>query len=112
MNNKRGFTLIELLCTVAIMSFIATLVSINMVKLINTKEQLNTESKNSIITTSACLYIELKENANLKRECLKDSCLISTDTLIQKGLLDSRLIDKEINVKIYQENNEKKCVIE
>ncbi len=110
--NKNGFTLVELLSTIAIMGLIATIASVNIVKIFDNKEKETDNTKNKIITTAACLYIELDKNSTLKEKCLTEGCSISTTTLIHEGLLYEEDIEKEEIVKIYKEKNEKKCVIE
>lgn len=109
--NRQGFTLIEMLSTITIMTLIATVASINMIKIFDSKETLSKESKVEIIEEAACVYIELDENKNLKENCLNEGCEITTDTLIKSGLLDEYDVDKSIIINIYKENNEKKCVI-
>ncbi|MCM1053231.1 MAG: type II secretion system GspH family protein [Ruminococcus sp.] len=110
--NKKGFTLIELLSTITIMGLIATVASINIVKIFDNKDSETENTKHDIITTAACLYIELESNSILKEQCLTDGCLVSTTTLINAGLLYEEDIEKEEIVKIYKDKQEKKCVIE
>ncbi len=109
--NKKGFTLIELLSSIAIMGLIATIASINIVKIFDNKKTLSENNKNNIIETAACVYIELKENADLKETCLASHCEITTDTLIKEGLLDNEEVNEEKIIEIYKENNEKVCKI-
>lgn len=109
--NKKGFTLIELLTVITIIALIATIASINIVSIFEKKEENNTNTRQNIITTAACLYIELNGNENLKNTCLKDGCEISTNTLINAGILKSDDVDNDIIINIYSENNEKRCII-
>ena len=110
MKNKKGFTLIELLSTITIMTVIATMVCINISKVFdnNDKEE---ENNNKIIEASACIYIELSKNEEIKNECYKNGCDISTDILIKEGLLDKENVSKAKIIHINKINNEKKCTI-
>lgn len=109
--NKKGFTLIELMAVIVILSFVATITLVNIIKIFNKKEEQNIATKNNIITTAACLYIELDNQKTLKETCMNIGCEISTSTLISAGILDSKDVDDEIIVKISKVNNEKKCTI-
>lgn len=109
--NKRGFTLIEILSSITIMALIATIASFNFVKIFDNEQEIGENNKDNIITTAACIYIELEENKNLKNTCLKNGCEITTDTLIESGLLKEDDVNNSKIINIYKENNEKKCVI-
>ena len=109
--NKKGFTLIELLSTIAIMGIIATMTSVNIMQLLDDKKDENAQNKNSIISTAACIYIELEENANLKETCLSIGCDITSDNLIDKGLINAEDVDNPKVIHISKENNIKKCVV-
>lgn len=109
--NKKGYTLIELLSTITIMSLIAVIASINIVKIFDDKEKEAKKSEESIITTAACLYIELNKNEQLKANCLQNECDITTDTLIKEGLLNEEDVSNTKVIHIKKENNEKKCTI-
>lgn len=109
--NNKGFTLVELLATIAIMGLIATMTTVNIAKIFKDKNRIAQDTKNSIIESTACVFIELKENENLKKECKEKGCLISTDTLIKKGLLQESDVDNLKFINIYYENNEKKCTL-
>jgi len=109
--NKNGFTLVELLSTITIMALIATIGSINMVKIFDNEENIAKNNKENIITEAACVYIELSSNKELKETCLTTGCDITTETLITSGLLKEEDVDNPKVINIYQENNEKKCVI-
>ena len=109
--NKKGFTLIELLSSITIMGLIATITSINIVKIFDQKKEISNNNKESVITTAACVYIELNENKTLKDSCLSNGCTISTNTLIKSGLLKEDDVDKETFINIYKENNQKMCTI-
>ena len=108
--DKKGFTLIELLSTITIMTVIATMVCINISKVFdnNDKEE---ENNNKIIETASCIYIELNKNEEIKNECYKNGCDISTDILIKEGLLDNENVSKTEIIHINKINNEKKCTI-
>ncbi|MBE6154341.1 MAG: prepilin-type N-terminal cleavage/methylation domain-containing protein [Firmicutes bacterium] len=108
--NKKGFTLIELLCSITIISLITTIASINVISIFDTKKEQSIKNVNEIIETAACTYIELNKNKNLKENCLNNSCEINSDTLVKEGLLKEEDY-KEVTIKIYKDNNEKKCVI-
>ncbi len=108
--NKHGFTLIEILATITIITIIASIASFNIIKIFEKKEQTNEENTNNMITSAACVYIELKKNESLKEECFSKGCEIKTDALIKEGILKDN-INKNITVKITKENNEKKCAI-
>ena len=109
--NKKGFTLIELLSTIAIMSIIATVLTINIVNIFSEKEKASEENLNHIITTAASIYIELRENKDLKETCKIKGCNISTDTLIENGLLSEEDVDRKKVINIYYENEEQKYQI-
>ncbi len=109
--NKKGFTLIELLSSITLMTIIATIASINLIKILDEKEKISTKNTESIITTAACLYIELDKNADLKEECLTNGCTITTDILIKEGLLNSEDVNKTEVINISKENNTKICKI-
>ncbi len=111
MNNK-GFTLIEVLCTITIMGIIATIACLNFVNIFDNKEKITNTSKESIITTAACTYIELEENKDLKNTCLERGCKISSNTLISEGLIDSNITNKEVFITIKNVNNTKQCYLE
>lgn len=108
--DKKGFTLIELLSTITIMTVIATMVCINISKVFdnNDKEE---ENNNKIIETASCIYIELNKNEEIKNECYKNGCDISTDILIKEGLLDNENVSKTEIIHIEMYNNEKRCTI-
>lgn len=109
--NNKGFTLIEILATIAIMAIIATMTTINMAKIFKDKNKITTDNKNSVIENAACVYVELKENKNLKNECKKVGCNIKAEILIKIGLLNETDVDKDQNINIYYEKNEKQCKI-
>lgn len=108
--NKKGFTLVELLSCITIMALIATLASVNIVKIFDNKENIADTNIESIVTASACVYVELDKNALLKEECLNNGCEINSEILVKAGLLNDD-IDKNYIIKIYKDNNEKKCII-
>ena len=112
MKNKKGFTLVEVLSTLAIMTVVATVGAINMIKIMDEKEKANDESINNVITSAACVYIELDKNKSLKETCLTNGCNINTDILISAGLLKKEDVDKREVIHIYKENNEKVCTIQ
>lgn len=109
--NNKGFTLIEILATIAIMAIIATMTTVNMTKIFQDKNKITTDNKNSVIENAACVYIELKENQNLKKECKKVGCNIKSEVLIKRGLLNETDVDKNQDINIYYEKNEKMCKI-
>ncbi len=109
--NKKGFTLVEILSSITIMALIATIASFNFVKIFDNEKEIGENNKDNIITTAACIYIELEENKNLKNTCLMNRCEITTDTLIKSGLLKEEDVNNSKVINIYKENNEKKCVI-
>lgn len=107
--NKKGYTLIELLSTITIMSLIAVIASINVVKIFDDKEKEAQKSEESIITTAACIYVELNKNEKLKDNCSQYGCDIETDTLIKEGLLSEDDVSNKRIIHIKKENNEKTC---
>lgn len=109
--NKKGFTLIELLASITIMALIATIASINFVKIFDNERIIADNNKDTIITEAACVYIELEKNKDLKNTCLKNGCEISSDTLVKSGLLKEDDVSNSKVIHIYKENNEKKCII-
>lgn len=112
MKNKKGFTLVELLSTITIMTVIATMATVNIIKIMDEKEKANDESINNVITSAACVYIELDKNKSLKETCLTYGCNINTDTLINEGLLKKEDVSKLEVIHIAKENNEKICTIQ
>lgn len=109
--NKKGFTLIELLATIAIMTVIATVLTINILDIFESKKKITDNTKNNIIATAANVYLELKENKNLKENCKVNGCSITVNTLILKGLLNEEDLDNSKVINIYYENNEQKYKI-
>lgn len=109
--NKSGFTLIELLATIAIMAVIAAVLSINIINIFESKEKMTEESVENIITTAASVYLELSENENLKKSCKEEGCSISTNTLIESGLLNESDVDNIEVINIHYERNELKYTI-
>ena len=109
--NKKGFTLIELLSTITIMTLIATVLTINVLNIFESKKNIAEERTNNIITTAASVYLELKENKELKESCKINGCNISVNTLIKEGLLNENDVDNSKVINIYYENNEQKYII-
>ncbi len=109
--NKKGFTLIELLSTITIMTLIATVLTINVLNIFESKKNIAEERTNNIITTAASVYLELKENKELKESCKINGCNISINTLIKEGLLNENDVDNSKVINIYYENNEQKYTI-
>ena len=109
--NKKGFTLIELLATIAIMTVIATVLTINIMNIFEEKEKIANDTKENIITTAANVYLELNKNESLKKTCKRVGCSISSNTLIEEGLLSEEDVDKDKVINIYYENNEQKIKI-
>lgn len=109
--NKKGFTLIELLSTITIMTLIATVLTINVLNIFESKKNIAEERTNNIITTAASVYLELKENKALKESCKIKGCNISINTLIKEGLLNENDVDNSKVINIYYENNEQKYTI-
>jgi len=109
--DKKGYTLIELLSSITIITLIATIASINIIKIFDDKEASARESEENIITSAACVYIELNKNEQLKNTCLTNGCDIDTDTLIKEGLLKEGDVSNKRVIHISREKNEKKCVI-
>ena len=54
--NKKGFTLIELLSTIAIMTIIATVLTVNVLNIFDNKQKITNHTKQNIITTPRKLY--------------------------------------------------------
>ena len=98
--NKKGFTLIELLSTIAIMTVIATVLTVNVLNIFDRKQEIAEESLNNIITTAASVYLELNENKTLKENCKMNGCTITTDTLIKEGLLNEEDVDNKKIINI------------
>ncbi len=109
--NKSGFTLIEILCTIAIIGIIATMTSFNIINFINTNNDTTEETKEKIITTAAQVYIELDQNKDLKETCFTTGCNITTDTLINAGLISKEDVDNKEVINIKKENQKIKCTI-
>lgn len=110
--NKKGFTLIELLATIAIMTVLATILTINILNVFANKKKIAEENKNDIIITAANVYLELSKNKNLKENCKIKGCSISTNTLIKNGLLNEEDVDNNKVINIYYENREQKYKID
>lgn len=109
--NKKGFTLIELLASITIMLLIATIASINIISIFDNKNKEKKKEEENILTSAACVYIELNKNIELKSKCLESGCDISTSTLISEGLLSESDVSNEQVIHIEKENNSKICTI-
>lgn len=109
--NKKGFTLIELLASLAIMTAIATVLTINVLNIFENKKKIINTTKSNIIATACNVYLELKENKNLKENCKINGCKITVNTLIKEGLLNEEDVDNSKVINIYYENNEQKYKI-
>lgn len=109
--NKKGFTLIELLSTIAVMTVIATVLTINVLNIFESKKKMTEESINDLIATAASVYLELNENRDLKENCKQNGCSISVNTLIEEGLLSEEDVDNTKVINIYYENKEQKYSI-
>lgn len=109
--NKKGFTLIELLSTIAIMTVIATVLTVNVLNIFENKQKITNQTKENIITTAANVYLELNKNKELKENCKLNGCNISVNTLIKEGLLNEEDVNNSKVINIYYENNEQKVKI-
>mgnify|MGYP005798126483 CR=1 FL=1 len=109
--NKKGFTLIELLSTIAIMTIIATVLTVNVLNIFESKQKITNQTKENIITTAANVYLELNKNKELKENCKLNGCNISVNTLIKEGLLNEEDVNNSKVINIYYENNEQKVKI-
>ena len=109
--NKNGFTLIELLSTIAIMTVIATVLTVNVLNIFENKQKITNQTKENIITTAANVYLELNKNKELKENCKLNGCNISANTLIKEGLLNEEDVNNSKVINIYYENNEQKVKI-
>lgn len=109
--NKKGFTLIELLSTIAIMTVIATVLTVNVLNIFESKQKITNQTKENIITTAANVYLELNKNKELKENCKLNGCNISVNTLIKEGLLNEEDVNNSKVINIYYENNEQKVKI-
>ncbi len=109
--NKKGFTLIELLSTIAIMTIIATVLTVNVLNIFENKQKITNQTKENIITTAANVYLELNKNKELKENCKLNGCNISVNTLIKEGLLNEEDVNNSKVINIYYENNEQKVKI-
>lgn len=109
--NRKGFTLIEVLATLTIVGVIAALASINIIKLFDIKEKVESDDREKVITEAACLYIELEKNQELKEVCLLKGCEVKAQELIDNELINEEDVDKNTVINIYKEDNQKKCVI-
>ena len=110
--NKKGFTLVELLASLAIMSIIATVLTLNITGIFKKKEQALNENRQNLIITAANVYLELNQNTNLNENCKLKGCTISVSTLIKEGLLNEEDVNNSQVINIYYENNEQKYKIE
>lgn len=106
--NTKGFTLTELIITIALIGLIGILVtasSLNDLK----KEKEKTEQRiTQMIEDAACTY------AITSDEC-KNGCRVSGDTLVNEGLIDEFINEKDMKAKQVQVsfvNGERICTLQ
>ena len=109
--DKKGFTLIELLVTIAIMTLIATILTLNVLNIFDHQKKVADENKDRIMMSAASVYLELNENKDLKETCKTHGCKIPVKTLIYAGLLNEEDVDKNQVIHIYYENQIQKVEI-
>lgn len=128
--NKKGFTLIELLLVIALISITSTTASIGIKKIIDIKNNKEYKEYENQLKSAAGIIIELTKyekvpltiDKQTSKECKKDNkCLISSDILINEGLIDedlqnpltkNKLKDEKNNIIITWIDGEKKIELE
>ena len=110
MNNK-GFTLIEILVVIVILAAVSVTVGVNMSGMQERQNQKEIKEYNNTLLKAACLYAETIDDTVVT---------ISVEDLLKEGLVRKNLInpetketvesDKDKEIEIKWENNEKKCV--
>lgn len=112
--NKKGFTLIELLLVIALISITSTTASIGIKKIIDIKNNKEYKEYENQLKSAAGIIIELTKyekvpltiDKQTSKECKKDNkCLISSDILINEGLIDENLQNPLTTNKLKDEKN-------
>lgn len=120
---KKGFTLIEVIVTIGLLVLVGVLIASNMSAVFSNQEEKNMEDFKKNLEEAACVYIDLsdlgiKEEKN-KCKSNTNGCLINTNVLINKGLLDEEyknpqtgksLKDHGYDIQIKYDYGEKKCI--
>ena len=111
--NKKGFTFVELLAAIIIMIVIATIVTVNFSKMQTKRETKQFDEFKKRIQDSACVYIDLAANINLRNNnsvCKKDTngnveyCTITIKALVDDGLVSENLVNPKTGNKAVNEN--------
>lgn len=91
--NKKGFTLIELIATIGLMVLMGIIIANNITSIFSKQEDADIENFKSTLESAACVYIDLSDpSIKAKKEVCKSSgCTVTTNVLIQNGLLDEKL---------------------
>lgn len=112
--NKKGFTLIELLLVIALISITSTTASIGIKKIIDIKNNKEYKEYENQLKSAAGIIIELTKyekvpltiDKQTSKECKKDNkCLISSEILINEGLVDENLKNPLTKNKLKDEKN-------
>ncbi len=106
--NKNGFTLIELMITIALLSLVGVVLSVNMVRLINDQKDDKKVEFKELIEEAACTYVILSD-ANW------NGFYVEGNVLVSEGM-----IDEEVNgyqaanyrVSVTMENGKRTCTLE
>lgn len=128
--NRKGFTLIELLLVIALIGITSTTASIGIKKIIDTKNNKEYKEYENQLKSAGGVIIELTKyektpltiDNQTSKECKKNNkCLISSDILINEGLIDedlqnpltkNKLKDEKTNISITWIDGEKKIELE
>ena len=118
MKNK-GFTFVELIVIIGLLAILAIIIGANMVGIQGKQKEKNYNAFKDKFASAACMYIEKKEQADLKKICKASGCTINGQALVSSGLIAEDLIDpttnQEVgsatgyNVQVRYTNGEKTC---
>ena len=104
--NKKGFTLVEILMVITIISIIVLMASFSISKLTNMRDKYKDEEMKALVEEAACIYIDLDDRQDFKEHCKIYGCEVSSNILIEEGLLYKEDIKEEMIVDISFKNVE------
>ena len=106
-DNKNGFTLVELILCIAIIAALGIIIGLNSNKLVNSSKINSYEQLYNEIFDAALVYSRLSD---IEEDC-SNSCNIRLNKLVEKGLLDKNVYDKNNPVYFNEKKFQKEDVI-